>query len=473
MTLHNRRRFLQIAGLAGGGLLLENTLLGGAAHAAEGAPKFMLMVYFGGGWDQLLALDPRDATLPQYQYSGDAAPTSGIYPAYAESAAANPAVAAVMSATGGRGVQNAGGLTFGPAVSAELTQHGADLCIIRGLNMNTVTHEVGRRYFITGKFPRGVAAAGSSLNTVFVGRAGSSLDLPNLAMNVESYNDGFGANASAIGTNNADDVQNVLTAQAQNPGLLPSSEVTLATYGDQSDSCEAHGYDASGLVGAFRSSRVQAQRIVKSSASAYFAFQNPPPNDDVAQLFTEMKLDPKKELDGPKARAAVAAQAISKDVSQVVALNLGGSLDSHFDLALTHSQLLNSGFEALGLLIKCLKNRQYKATGQSYWDFTTLFCFSEFARTPLMNVRDGRDHHLTSSCLVAGPGIKGGTVFGASSDLGMGVQKWNLATGALDEAAGASVRPADVHATLLKSMQLDYSHLSNQSPQIIAPILKG
>ena len=70
-----------------------------------------------------------------------------------------------------------------------------------------------------------------------------------------------------------------------------------------------------------------------------------------------------------------------------------------------------------------------------------MLVFSEFSRTPMINTRDGRDHHLTSSCLVAGPGIKGNTVFGASSNTGMTTQKWNFATGALDPTAGALIRP--------------------------------
>jgi uncharacterized protein (DUF1501 family) len=90
--------------------------------------------------------------------------------------------------------------------------------------------------------------------------------------------------------------------------------------------------------------------------------------------------------------------------------------------------------------------------------------FSEFARTPLVNTREGRDHHLTSSALLAGPGIRGNTVFGASTNQGMGVTKWNFRTGAMDATGGGLIRPPDVHATLLKSMGLSFGHLSNQNP---------
>ena len=86
-----RRGFLEVLGLATGGLLLRNTPLG-TAYAAGTDPKFLLLVYFEGGWDQLLSLDPRNATLAQYQRQSGRAPTSGIEPAYAETAAATPFV---------------------------------------------------------------------------------------------------------------------------------------------------------------------------------------------------------------------------------------------------------------------------------------------------------------------------------------------------------------------------------------------
>jgi uncharacterized protein (DUF1501 family) len=467
----SRRSFLEIAGLATGGLLMRRSLLGGTAWAAESEPKFLLLVYFGGGWDQLLALDPRDATQSKYNFVGDQPPSSGIYPGYTESAARDASLKAVMTATGGTGVQSVGGLTFGPAVPAELTAHASDLSIIRGIAMDTLTHEVGRRYFLTGKLPRGLAASGSSLNTVVVGRTGSALDLPNLSVGSESYNEGFPAVASAVQVTSANDVRSVLKPQAQVPALLTTSEATLATFEGTSDSCEAHGYDASGLVAAFRDGQAQARKMAASASADLFQFANPPPNDEVAKLFTEMELDPAKELNSAKARAALAAQAISHDVSQVVSLSLADGLDDHFELAGAQSPALSDGFRALGLLIKCLKGRPYGTSGKSYWDYTSLMVFSEFARSPLFNSRDGRDHHLASSCLVRSPGLKGGTVFGGTSDNGMEFEKWDFATGARD-AGGLLIRPPDVHATLLSGMGLDFSHISNQSPHVITSLLK-
>lgn len=471
MPRTTRRSFLEIAGLLGGGVLLRKSILG-EAEAQTATPKFLLLVYFSGGWDQLLALDPRDATQDKFKYLAGKAPTSGIYPAYTEMAAGDPAVAAVMTATGGTGRQVAGGLTFGPAVPSVLTTHANDLCIVRGMSMDTLTHEVGRRYLLTGKFPRGLAANGSSLNTVVAGETMSTLDLPNLAINVESYNEGGPAYASPTRVNSATDVRTVLNPQTQGPVLLAGSEASLINFEKNSDTCEAHGYDATGLVGAFRASRDQARKMTNSAASSLFLFSNPAPNPGIEALYTAFNINPATELNSSKAKAALAGQAITNGISQVVAVTLADNLDDHFDEAGAQSQSLAEGFDALGRLIAFLKSKTVPGTAKTYWECTSLMTFSEFSRTPMLNARDGRDHHLTGSCLLAGPGLKGGTVFGASSDVGMQAQKFNFTSGAVDQANGASVRPSDVHATLLKSMGLSYAHLSNTTPATIGKLLK-
>ncbi len=472
MPRTSRRTFLEIAGLLGGGVLMRRSLLG-EAQAQSADPKFLLLVYFSGGWDQLLALDPRDATQTQYKYVAGKAPTTGIYPAYSEMAAQDPAVAAVMTATGGAGKQTAGSLSFGPAVPSALTAHANDLCIVRGMSMDTLTHEVGRRYLLTGKFPRGLTANGSSLNTVVAAQTMSTLDLPNLAINVESYNEGFPAFASPIRVGSANDVRTVLNPQVQAPGLLAGSETSLIAFEKNSDTCEAHGYDATGLVAAFRSSRDQARKMTNSAASSLFQFSNPAPNPQIADLYAAFNLNPATELNTSKAKAALAGQAITNNISQVAAVTLADNLDDHFDEAGSQSQSLSEGFDALGRLIAFLKSKTVPGTSKTFWECTSLMTFSEFSRTPMLNARDGRDHHLTGSCLLAGPGLKGGTVFGASSDVGMQAQKFNFTSGAVDQANGASVRPSDVHATQLKSIGLDYSHLSNTSPATISKLLKN
>ena len=453
--------------------MLRQSLFGGAAHAASGDPQFMLLVYFGGGWDQLLAFDPRPSNDARYKMTGAGRPPpSGIVPNYEDSAAGDPKVQNVMTATAGSGVQTRGNLSFGPAVPEALLQHSPDLCLIRGISMDTLTHEVGRRYLLTGKFPRGLAANGSSLNTVVAGQASMGLDLPNLAVDMESYNEGWPAAASATRVGSQADVTNVL--RAQTPSLSAASDGALKKFEETDDSCEAHGYDATGLVTGFRASQKQARTMTNTQKASLFQFTLPPtPGTPVAALFDSMQITTSADLQGPKGNAAIAAQALTQGISQVVAVSLATDLDDHFDESGNQSVSQGRGFEALGLLIKTLKNTMVPGTSKSFWSCTSMMVFSEFSRTPMMNARDGRDHHLTGSSMIAGPGITGNTVFGTSSDLGMGTQKFNFMTGAKDDTNGNLIRPSDIHTTLLTSMGLSSSHLANQSPKLINKLIKA
>lgn len=470
MSFTTRRGFLEVMGLAAGGFLLRSTPLGGQAFAQTADPKFLLLVYFEGGWDQLLSLDPRNATLPQYQRVSGRAPTSGIEPAYAQTAAETPFVDAVMTATGGSGVQARGNLTFGPAVPDTMLAHANDLCVIRGMNMDTLTHEVGRRYLLTGKFPRGLAASGSSINTVVSAQTGTQGDIPNVSIGTESYNESLTPAASAVRVANYRDLLTVMQPQAG--AVLPApSETAVRRFEDTDDTCEQHGYDVSGLVSAFKASRQMSRQLAQPAKASLFDFKLPTPTA-LTELFTAFSINTSADLTGMRARAAIAGQALVNGVSSVVSVQLANGLDDHFDLFGQQAVSQRDGWDSLGRLAAYLKSKQVPGTTKSFFECTSMLVFSEFSRTPMINTRDGRDHHLTSSCLVAGPGIKGNTVFGASSNTGMQTQKWNFTTGALDAAGGALIRPADVHATLLDSMGLSYSHLSNQSPRIIGAIKK-
>lgn len=467
MSFTTRRGFLEVMGLATGGFLLRSTPLGGA-FAQTADPKFMLMVYFEGGWDQLLSLDPRNATLPQFQRVGGARPTSGIEPAYAQTAAETPFVDTVMTATGGSGVQTRGNLTFGPAVPDTMLAHSADLCVIRGMNMDTLTHEVGRRYLLTGKFPRGLAASGSSINTVVSAQTGTPGDIPNISIGTESYNEGLSPAASAVRVGNYRDLLTVMQPQAG--AVLPSaSETSVRRFEDTDDTCEQHGYDVSGIVDAFKDSRQLSRQLSQPAKASLFDFKLPTPAA-LTELYSAFNLNTSADLTGMRARAAVAGQALVNGVSNVISVSLASGLDDHFDLFGQQAVSQRDGWDALGRLVAYLKSKQVPGTTKTFWQCTSMMVFSEFSRTPMINTREGRDHHLTSSCLVAGPGIKGNTVFGASSNTGMATQKWNFASGSLDATGGAVIRPADVHATLLDSMGLSYSHLSNQNPRLISAI---
>jgi len=83
---------------------------------------------------------------------------------------------------------------------------------------------------------------------------------------------------------------------------------------------------------------------------------------------------------------------------------------------------------------------------------TMVIVMGEFGRTPIINKDGGRDHHpRVFSTLLAGGGIKGGTVVGSSDPKGF-------------EPASDPVKPEDLAATIYQSLGLDFSQ-SISSPE--------
>ncbi|MFL5435217.1 MAG: hypothetical protein ACJ784_11985, partial [Myxococcales bacterium] len=349
--LWTRRRLLETGTIAAGSVVLRTVLWPSSAEAATRPSGYLLLCYFNGGWDQLLALDPRDTTLPRFQQQSAYAPDgTGIYPAYD---LVTDGVTKELLAANPTGVQRpqltvSSPLTFGPAIPAALFAHAQDLCVVRGVNMGTLTHEVGRRYFLTGKFPRGLSASGSALPTAVAAQAGDVARLPNLSVGVETYNETFPAFASGLAVQGAADVTSILSPAGA--ALSPGTDQALRAFEAQELSCGGHAASGSELATLFRASREKARELVVSGASSHFAFTLDPAQQsrEIADLFATFGIVTPEDLASAKGQAALAAQALCRGISQAVSIQLAIGIDDHGDgWTRTHAPNLRAGFTAL------------------------------------------------------------------------------------------------------------------------------
>lgn len=116
--------------------------------------------------------------------------------------------------------------------------------------------------------------------------------------------------------------------------------------------------------------------------------------------------------------------------------------DAHFDLKKLHGRTCSEVDQPIAGLLKDLKQR-------GLLDETLVVWGTEFGRTPgVEGNTEGRDHHPTAfSCWMAGGGIKGGVVHGATDELGFhSVENRHYVT--------------DLHATVLHQLGLDPRRLS-------------
>jgi hypothetical protein len=121
-----------------------------------------------------------------------------------------------------------------------------------------------------------------------------------------------------------------------------------------------------------------------------------------------------------------------------------GAWDAHSGLKANHSNLSGQVDLPIAGLLKDLKRR-------GLLDETIVVFATEFGRTPGSQRGDGRDHHpFGFSIWMAGGGIRGGMVHGATDEIGF-------------HAVESPQYVTDVHATILHQMGLD--HRAMQVPQ--------
>jgi len=117
-----------------------------------------------------------------------------------------------------------------------------------------------------------------------------------------------------------------------------------------------------------------------------------------------------------------------------------GVWDAHGGLRANHSRNCLAVDRPIAGLIRDLKRR-------GLLDETLIVFASEFGRTPGTQGTDGRDHHIFGfSVFLAGGGVRGGVVHGATDELGFhAVEQRHYVT--------------DVHATILHQLGLDSRRL--------------
>ena len=128
----------------------------------------------------------------------------------------------------------------------------------------------------------------------------------------------------------------------------------------------------------------------------------------------------------------------------------GQPWDSHDDIEVNHRRLAKECDQAIGALIKDLRQR-------GLLDETLILWGGEFGRTPVVEMPkkgsnegriNGRDHnHWGFTVWMAGGGVKGGTVYGATDDFGF-------------KAVKNRVHVHDLHATMLHLMGFDHERFT-------------
>lgn len=182
-----------------------------------------------------------------------------------------------------------------------------------------------------------------------------------------------------------------------------------------------------------------AYRMQLDAADAFDLSREP---DSVRKLYGE----------GTQARQLLTARRLLEKGVRFVQVwhGEGQPWDNHDDLEVNHRRLARECDQAIGALLQDLKQRGLLEDTLVIWG-------GEFGRTPTVELPtaganagkiNGRDHnHYGFSMWLAGGGVKGGTVYGATDDFGF-------------KAAVNPVHVHDLHATILHLLGFDHERLT-------------
>lgn len=141
-------------------------------------------------------------------------------------------------------------------------------------------------------------------------------------------------------------------------------------------------------------------------------------------------------------RCLLARRLIERGVRFVqIYCGAGSQWDAHADIESNHSKMCLRADQPTAALIRDLKQR-------GLLDETLVIWGGEFGRTPMTEGTSGRDHNPYGfSMLLAGGGVKGGCIYGATDEFGLyGVE--------------GRVHVHDLHATILHLLGLDHTRLT-------------
>lgn len=445
----NRRQLLGGAlkgGLAAFGLGSGSLSKLARASTPDKPPLHYVFCYFGGGWDVLVSLDPRD---PVRFNSGNRRQTL-IQPAYE-----------MLQGTNGNLIETRPGVTYGPFIG-DLAQHSEKMAVVRGLSMETLAHETGLRRFLTGRVPSGFLARGSAASTWLASRLGRDHAIPNLSVGVESYNVDQPSYATAVGANGVGDL--LLALKPGGPAISVGQDQHIDIALAEDAQCSAARRSRTWQTS--EATRKKAHEMVAGNLGSKFDFMAS--SLEMEQLRSRYGIQRNGNLGASEVQLALAGQALVTGISRVVTVRASGGLDTHFtEWATVQGPNQRRGFNAIARLVEHLEGTEYQETGTSWLDHTVIMGFSEFSRTPMLNDRGGRDHWFMNACFLLGAGIKGGVAVGRSSDVGMEPTAINLDTG-LPDPGGSVPRPEHVLQSLFVN-----AGMTNDEADVRVPPLRA
>ncbi|MCB9780920.1 MAG: DUF1501 domain-containing protein [Alphaproteobacteria bacterium] len=413
----SRRQVLALAGLGGLAAMLPGPLRAQARRAGGGRHRF-LFVFCPGGWDQVQVFAPifdNDAIDREF-----------------------PATAA-----------NVGGIDFvdgdsRPAVRSFFEDWADRTCIVNGIQIQSVAHEICRKLVMTG----GSRGDRDDWASRLAAADSAGLAMPFAHLGGPAFPVAHGDAIVRVGE--AGQLPGLLDGGALAESDLPHDAPTDAVQALEESFHAARVAELQARAGRGRERALfDAEALAVERAAR------------LAALGDRLALD---DASDTAAAARVVAELFEQDLARcgmVTCMGRGGGgwdthsgnefQDRHFDLL----------FSSLGDIMVDLAERPGSGGG-SLLDETTVVVMSEMGRVPAHNASAGKEHWTWTSAMLVGAGIAGGrTVGGWSYDVeGLPTDLRSGETGD----GGVTLQPGHLGATLLALADVDPDEGSDLPP---------
>ncbi len=438
----DRRRFLQIAGLAGLAVVAPVGLRKVTAAPNKYTGPFWIMVNAGGGWDPTISCDPKGGTAGDKTTVNQSFDKSQIKQVGSISYAPTELIVDGISVA---------------SCESFFTKHSKRMMVINGVDTTTNNHDAGSRTTWSGQMTEGMP----SLAAMVAALAGTDQPLPMGFLSSGGY-DATGGLVPLTRFGSTSAVQRLAY-----PNVVDPTKTTPSNY---------HTQATASRIAAAQAARLQSMKsqqslptVGEAMSSLFMARQS---DDGLALIGEELKklqivsLDQFPDLSQIQNRNAVngllnlmkqaqiALVSFKSGVAASANLNIGG-FDSHDDNDNRQTSLQMQLLRALDYIFD-------EAEAMGIGDQVYVLVGSDFGRTPYYNDGNGKDHWNITSMLFSGPQIPGDRVIGGTDDA-FKPTKVNPST-LKEDPGGIRIETKHIHKALRKLAGLTGTEFDKQFP---------
>jgi len=398
----DRRHFLKHC-LCSSSSLLANSLLPKVFASRVGdPPHFFIFIHANGGWDTTFSFEVKlGSTTIESDPNGQEAIAHGI--PYVDN-------------------------SIRPSVKRVLDDFGDRCCVINGMLIRSISHDIGTRLLFSGLSD----TSRSDWPTLIAFETAVELLMPHLHLSGPVY---------------PGDLGSVTTSGAGfTEFLFPDRHGVYVPSASAAQSLDQYiAGRLQGIQTAAANLGINTERLDGMALSYERLSEMESRRDEIDFGSLQTLAD--------EGRAAVDSFERGLSIAATMEAVRGGNFDSHQDNNDTQNVKYEEAFDGIHQILTDLASRTGTTGTSTMLDQTTIVVFSEMSRTPKINNEEGKDHWPYTSVLLIGGGVKGGTVLGETDDTlsGLGI---NFESGVL-ETEGRILSSANLGAGLLDLAGID------------------